>query len=626
VYDFTHPVLRETVYAGVGLARVRLLHGRVAASLEARADTPEHAGRLAYHYVRSHARDQERAVRYLSIAGRAALARYANREAADYLGAALERDPADVSLMEDLARARQRLGEFDAAVELWTRVRAAGGDARVGAAERRLGLIRYWGGRYPEALAHFDAGLVAARRAGDEPLRARLLLARAECFMEMGRPAEAGAEVDEALEIAERGGEPALLIRVHLVLLLLHTWTGTPGRARAHGERALALAGDASEPGLRCMVHWGLGMLAGLTGDASAIRHHVAECQRVADEIHSPIHRVRAAELAVELMSNTGEWSAARALADRTLATARALGQRTILARLLVWTALIDLGRGDLEGGRRHVEEAWEISGAGDPDHPLDVHTVVPAHCGRAAYHLAAGEFAEALRVAELGLEVADRTGYTVWAMHRLLPIMAETYLSMGDVAGATRIGARLRADAERLGHDLGVGWADACDALLVWLRGDIDSAILLLRAAAERLESVPVLPAAARLRRHFAARLRDSGRTAEALHELRQVHDIFVRLGAERELAKTREQIRELGARPPPRAEPGAATGILTAREAEIARLLAARSSSKAIARTLGISARTVTTHLSNIFRKLGIRSRGELIDLVRRGEVPEG
>ncbi|HLL82946.1 MAG TPA: LuxR C-terminal-related transcriptional regulator, partial [Longimicrobium sp.] len=355
------------------------------------------------------------------------------------------------------------------------------------------------------------------------------------------------------------------------------------------------------------------------------ISHHVAECQRVADEIHSPIHRVRAAELAVELMSNTGEWDAALALAERTLATARALRQRTILARLLVWTGLIYLGRGDLERGRRYVDEAWELSGAGDPEHPLDVHTVVPAHCGLAAYHLAAGEFAEAVRVGERGLAVADRTGYTVWAMHRVLPIMAEAYLSMGDVEGATRIGERLREDAGRLGHDLGLAWADACAAFLVWLRGDTDAGIACLRAAAERLEAVPVIPAAARLRRHFAARLRDSGRPDEALQELRRVHEVFVRLGAEGELAKTREQIRELGARPPARGEVASGAAGLTAREAEIARLVADRKSNKTIARVLDISPRTVTTHLSNIFRKLEIGSRGELVDVVRAGGVPE-
>jgi DNA-binding CsgD family transcriptional regulator len=54
-----------------------------------------------------------------------------------------------------------------------------------------------------------------------------------------------------------------------------------------------------------------------------------------------------------------------------------------------------------------------------------------------------------------------------------------------------------------------------------------------------------------------------------------------------------------------------------LTGRELEIVQLIGARRSNKAIAQALGISPRTVTTHLSNIYQKLAISSRGELADL---------
>jgi DNA-binding CsgD family transcriptional regulator len=362
-------------------------------------------------------------------------------------------------------------------------------------------------------------------------------------------------------------------------------------------------------------------VLAGLTGDAGTIVHHLDEAWKLAEELRSPLHQLRVAEPRIEYLASTGEWQSALELAENTVESARALGQRSSLARLLVWTALLRLGRGELARGKAYVDEAWQLSGAGDEQQPPNVHTVVPAHVGMAAYHVAAGDFHQAARIGEAGLTIADRTGYTAWAVHRLLPTLAEAYLFLGDLDGAARTGQRLRADSERLGHSLGLAWADACDALLVWLRGDIVEGIDRLSAAADRLEAVPAVPDAARLRRHFAARLRDYGQREAALKQLRDIHEVFVRLGAERELAKTRDQIRELGARPPLR-EVSRGIGGLSGREVEIASLAAKGKTNKAIARILGISPRTVSTHLSNIFAKIEVESRGELAEYVRQLE----
>ena len=46
---------------------------------------------------------------------------------------------------------------------------------------------------------------------------------------------------------------------------------------------------------------------------------------------------------------------------------------------------------------------------------------------------------------------------------------------------------------------------------------------------------------------------------------------------------------------------------------------------SNKAIARALKISHRTASTHVSNILKKTGVASRGELADLVRRSLLPD-
>lgn len=50
----------------------------------------------------------------------------------------------------------------------------------------------------------------------------------------------------------------------------------------------------------------------------------------------------------------------------------------------------------------------------------------------------------------------------------------------------------------------------------------------------------------------------------------------------------------------------------ILTERETEIAALLSHGSGNKRIARRLGIRPKTVEAHVANLYRKLGINSRG--------------
>ena len=52
-----------------------------------------------------------------------------------------------------------------------------------------------------------------------------------------------------------------------------------------------------------------------------------------------------------------------------------------------------------------------------------------------------------------------------------------------------------------------------------------------------------------------------------------------------------------------------------LTAREQDVARLVASGLSNKAIAQRLGLQEGTVKVHLHNIYQKLGISSRVELI-----------
>ena len=639
VYDFSHPILRDVIYQAVGLARGRMLHASVADALERHyGDTAdEHADELAYHFARADARDVgPKATRYLSIAGRNALAKHANREAASYLTAALERTSgevdatAEMAIIEELARARQRLGEYDAAVTLWERAREharqANDLARLADIDRRLGLALFWRGRHDEALERYDAALMAAAAAGAEGTLARARLAKGMCLQGLGRIAEAEPEMAEAIAIAERLGDAPLLARAHRTQLLFCLWTGRIELAHTHAERARELAAASGQRVMEWLVQWALAVVAGLTGASEACARHLAEAERLADELDSPVFRAGTAEISIELASAKGEWERGLVLAERTIALGRAVGLRDSLPRLLVWTAIMHLGRGELDRAKVYIDEAWDLSGAArGAERPGQVHSVVPAHIGLAAYHLFSGDFAEAIRVGEAGLAIADRAGAAVWAVHRLLPILAESALEARDLRRAEKIGERLRRDSERLGQRAGLAWADACAALVAMLRGETESAIVLLRHAAEALEAVPVVADAARVRRQLARVLAESGDRDGATRELRHVHEVFVRLGATRELALARQQLRDLGARPPARAALAGTEG-LTARELEIVRLVSARKSNKEIGRALNISPRTVSTHLTNVFTKLGVGSRGELADFVRERGLSMG
>jgi DNA-binding NarL/FixJ family response regulator len=67
----------------------------------------------------------------------------------------------------------------------------------------------------------------------------------------------------------------------------------------------------------------------------------------------------------------------------------------------------------------------------------------------------------------------------------------------------------------------------------------------------------------------------------------------------------------------------PEGSGGRLTTREREIVQLLAEGQTNKEVAAALGLSAKTVATHRSNIMRKLGLHSVGELTRYAIRNKI---
>lgn len=633
VYEFRHPLVRQTLYEEFGLQRVRMLHGTVAEAMERHYGTRavEHADELAYHFTRtdvSHLRGK--AAHYLLVAGSRALDRRADTEAISYLEAALDRlervDTSGVTVADVLpllARACTHVGDFDRALELWLRVldSLAPDAAQVPDVSRAIALTEVWRGRHDEALRYLDRGLDVARTMQAHSAVVSLLVARSHALQEVGRGDQALEALGQALVIAEGRAEPRLLARVHRSLSLLHVWVGPPERAVEHANVAIALANEVGDASIEFWARWGLAVLTGMRGDTGAMEQAIEEVNEIADKLRSPVLRLWTADMSVELAFGRGDWDAGIAFGERSIETARSLNQRTLLPRLLVWTSQFHGARGDLERAESLVSEAVTMSGIDDESASLDVHQVVPTYIGLALHHIHVGDFEDAIRAAEKGLQIAEGTGYILWAIHQLLPALAEACLWAGHIDRAEQVGRRMRAHAERIDHRLGVAWADACDGLVRWKRGDTAGSIDLMASAVERLSEIPMIWSATRLRRQLAGRLAELGRRDEALAELARVHEVCLRVRAGLELEKTRAMYRQLGVRPPPVRSESGPLG-LTPAELAVARCVAQGLSNKAIGRELRCATRTVSTHLSNIYTKLDIGGSGarmRLSNLVR-------
>jgi DNA-binding CsgD family transcriptional regulator len=374
------------------------------------------------------------------------------------------------------------------------------------------------------------------------------------------------------------------------------------------------------------MLEWqtnlAAGVLAGFNSNAEETVRHLQRCAELEEQLRSPLLPVATAELSVLYDSWTGKWDEALATGERAIASALAYGQNTLLPRMLVWTGLVYLSRHELDRAQAYFDDAWHRSGADKTTHHrIDVQSVVPAHIGRAAYQLEIGNYAEAIRLGEEGAQLADRLGYVAWTLHWLLPVIGEAALWSRDFKRAEACSARIRRDAERLSSPIGEALADACDGMLYLLRDEnFPESIRFLRAAIDKLDAIPLPDLASRVRRAIAQALRDHGERDAAMAELRIAHDAFASLGAQGQLEKVRNEIRTLGARPPAKIT-AKGIGGLTGRELEIAQMVAMRKTNKQIGSALDISSRTVSTHLTNIFGKLGVASRAELGRLVSKG-----
>ncbi len=180
-------------------------------------------------------------------------------------------------------------------------------------------------------------------------------------------------------------------------------------------------------------------------------------------------------------------------------------------------------------------------------------------------------------------------------ARSRILPAYVETMIASGDVASA-RLGAdELDQIAETIEAPYLRAVAATADGAVLLAEGDAGAALRTLRVAAATWRTLNAPYETARVRVLIGTACAALGDPEMSALEIDGARKVFEQLGATPDLERI-ERPRD---------------GGITAREAEVLRLLAAGKTNREIARDLGLSEKTVARHVSNIFTKTGVPSR---------------
>jgi DNA-binding CsgD family transcriptional regulator len=304
----------------------------------------------------------------------------------------------------------------------------------------------------------------------------------------------------------------------------------------------------------------------------------------------------------------SGRYIEAQATLDEAVRLARETDQRTILTEALARLAWLDARCGRADACLLHADEALALA-RGIGAHVFEIWTL--AALGER--ELVSGDTGAALHRFDESQATLDR--YEIGDADLFpAPERVELYLRLGRIDEAAAAAEPFLKAANAKQQPWALARACRCRALL---------------AADDKFEPVyeealvahartPDAFEGARTRLAYGARLRRAGQRLRSREQLRVAIDTFDVLGAKpwseiarRELAATGETAR--------RRDPSTLDD-LTPQELQISLLLAGGQTTREAAAALFLSPKTIEYHLRNVYRKLNVRSRGELADAVGR------
>ena len=491
---------------------------------------------------------------------------------------------------------------------------------------------------------HFDEGrdLLAAALAssnGAPPgLKAKAQWGEGFLSLMAGDPYGSVAPLEQSLAHFEQIREPGGQARALLLIGNARQRQGEPG-AHELLERSVTLARDAGDAW--CLAH-ALGCLGfeRLSHAGSELaRPLFEESLQVAEKAGDKQGRRWGLLGLGALAGFEGDYRKAERLLRQGLALVEELGEDYLKAEALRDLGQVALGRGRYADARALLDEAIALTRRFGP--PGAVVIVLSL---RAQVACAEGDWVAAEGSLDLGLQIAR--GGAGFASHAVVWMGKATLgLARRDLHSATVASARGLELARASGERWMIAHASHFSGRLSRVQGDLRRAGVLLdealalyaelgnrRGLAGSLEGIGGLAADAedwaRAVRFLAAAdaLRESGGTVRMFWETESYHDDLARaraaLGGDgfaeslREGARiSTDEVVAQALRCPGRGRPAGGWPSLTAREREVALLAGEGLTNPEIADRLVISLGTVKNHLAQVFLKLGISKRSELV-----------
>jgi DNA-binding CsgD family transcriptional regulator len=319
--------------------------------------------------------------------------------------------------------------------------------------------------------------------------------------------------------------------------------------------------------------------------------------------------------LLAEVEYRLGHWDDAVAHAESAARIGEDAGQVWMLSWLHAAAAAPLSGRGEWERAREHVDAAARHARAVQDDGSV-------ADAALAAARLAAagddheGVVGALLPVARMpGREGIDEPG-ALWPWQELY---ADALIRLDRTEEAETVLVALEMLATSRGHAGAIASAARVRGNLEAARRHAELADAAFRSGMECTERRCAPFDRARLEAAYGRFLRRAGKRGAGLKALRAARERFDALGArpyvdccDRELVGA-----EAGSRRSP---------ALTRHEVAVVRLVTEGLTNQVIAERLVVSLNTVEYHLKNIYRKLGVSSRTQLLAHLAREEIDLG